>query len=141
MPKTLNPHKPHCPKPVTIQESHSDSSSDSDSESDPLNCSLSSDEDEWGGNSSNHYVIALISDIPTVIVHAGKRFKAVIDSGAALSLVCTSVYSMIEDCYKTKMVPATVNLKTVDRSAMSSLGKATLHLCIANFKFSHMHLS
>ena len=41
---------------------------------------------------------------------------------------------MIEDQYKTKILPAAVHL---NRSAMSSLGKATLHLCIAKFKFSH----
>ena len=44
---------------------------------------------------------------------------------------------MIEDCYKTKLLSAAVNLKTGDGSSVSSLGKATLHLHIANFKFSH----
>ena len=44
---------------------------------------------------------------------------------------------MIEDQYKTKILPAPVHLKTVDGSAMSSLGKATLHCHITNFKFSH----
>ena len=70
-------------------------------------------------------------------MHAGKRFKALINSGAALLLLCTSVYNMIEDKYKTKILPATVHLKAADGSAVSSLGKATLHLHIANFKFSH----
>ena len=45
---------------------------------------------------------------------------------------------MIEDCYKTKFLPAVVHLKTADGSSMSSLGKATLHLRITNFKFSHI---
>ena len=44
---------------------------------------------------------------------------------------------MIEDQYKTKILPAAVHLKTADGSVMSSLGKATLHLHIANFMFSH----
>ena len=70
-------------------------------------------------------------------MHAGKRFKALIHSGAALLLVCTSIYSIIEDCFKTKIVPAAVHVKTADGSAMYSLGKATLHLHITNFKFSH----
>ena len=70
-------------------------------------------------------------------MHVGKRFKALIDSGAALLLICTSVYSMSEDHYKTKIVPAAVHLKTADRLALSSLGKATLHLHIVNFKFFH----
>ena len=44
---------------------------------------------------------------------------------------------MIEDHHKTKILPATVHLKTADGSSMSSLDKATLHLCIANFKIFH----
>ena len=44
---------------------------------------------------------------------------------------------MIEDPYKTKILPAAVHLKTADGSAMSSLGKAALHLHIANYMFSH----
>ena len=67
----------------------------------------------------------------------GERFKVLNDYGAALSLVHTCVYSMIEDCYKTNIVPAAVNLKTADGSAKSSLGKTTLHLCIANVKLSN----
>ena len=57
-----------------------------------------------------------------VTMHAGKRFIVLIDSGAALSLVCTSIYNMIEDCYNGKILPA-VHQKTVDGYAMSSLGK------------------
>ena len=67
-----------------------------------------------GGHSSNHHTKGLVSDCPTVTVPAGKRFKALIDSGAALSLAHTSVYNMIEDYYKTKILPAAVHLKTVD---------------------------
>ena len=70
-------------------------------------------------------------------VHAGKRFKALIDSGAALSLVHTSIYNTIKDQYKTKILWTAVHLKTSDGLAMFSLGRATLHLCIANFRFSH----
>ena len=100
-----------------------------------LGTSPSSDDDGSGRNSSNHYNIGLVSDCPTVTVHAGKRFKALIDFGAALLLVRTRIYNMIEDWYKTKILPAAVHLKTADGSAMSSLGKASLQLCIANFKF------
>ena len=70
-------------------------------------------------------------------MHAGKRFKALGDSRAALSFAHTSIYSMIEDNCKTKILLAAVHLKKSDGSVMSSLGKATLHLHIANFKFSH----
>ena len=54
-----------------------------------------------------------------------------------MSLACTSVYNMINDQYKTKILPAVVHLKTADRSSMLPLGKSTLHLHSANFKFSH----
>ena len=49
----------------------------------------------------------------------------------------TSVYNMIDDHYKTSTLPAALHLRTVDGSPMSSMGKATLHLQIANFEFSH----
>ena len=89
-----------------------------------------------GGYSSSYYTIGFVSDCPTVTLHAGKRFKVLMDFEAALLLVCTSIYNMIEDQYKTKILSAIVQVKTVDGSAMSSLGKCTLHLCFANFKFS-----
>ena len=92
-------------------------------------------------NGEGNLQTPIISDCPTVRVHAGKRFKALIDSGAAISLACTSVYNMIEDCYKTKILPATVHLKTADGSSMSSMGKATLHLWIAHFKFPHTFIA
>ena len=71
------------------------------------------------------------------LVHAGKRFKVLINSGVALSLAHTSVYNMIEDHSRTKILSAAVHLKTADGSAKSSLDMATLHLCTANFNFSH----
>ena len=74
-------------------------------------------------------------------MHADKKFKALIDSGAALSLFQTSIYNMIENCYKTTILPAAVHLKTANGSTMSSLGKATLHLHSANFKFSHTFIT
>ena len=72
-----------------------------------------------------------------ITVHADKGFKVLTDSAAALLLVHISIYDMIEDQYKTKILPAEVHLKTVNDSVMSSLGKAILYLHIANFKFSH----
>ena len=79
----------------------------------------------------------LISDCRTVTVHAEKRFKALIDSGAAISLAHTSVYNMIEECYKYQHTTCSSTPKTADGSSMSSLGKATLHSQIANFTFSY----
>ena len=45
--------------------------------------------------------------------------------------------SMIEDHYKTYILPASLNLQTADGSHMSSMAKATHHLQIADFKFLH----
>ena len=33
-------------------------------------------------------------------------------------------------------LPVAIHLKTAEGSSMSSLSKATIHLCISNFKFS-----
>ena len=90
-----------------------------------------------GHSSNNHHTIGLVTDCPAVTVYARKRFKTLIDSGAVFSLAHTSIYNMIEYHYKTKTLPAVVCLKTADGSSMVSLGKATILLHIANFKFSH----
>ena len=72
-----------------------------------LEPSSSSDEDsdELGGQPQpQQFTMGLVSDCPAVIVHAGKCFKALIDSGVTISLMCTSLYSMIEGHYKTRLV-------------------------------------
>ena len=67
--------------------------------------SPSSDPHEQGGPSSNKNVtIALISDCPTLTVHAGKCYKALIESGAAISLVIYSMYDNIDDHVKSYTV-------------------------------------
>ena len=76
-----------------------------------------------------------ITDCPTITVHAGKCYKALIDSGATISLLRYSLYKKIEDCYKTPIQPTTAKLNTADVSPMSVIGMAALHLRIADFKF------
>ena len=71
------------------------------------------------------------------MVHAGKCYKAPIDSGATISLLRYSPYKKIEDCYKTPIQPTTAKLNTADVSPMSAIGMAALHLRIAQFKFTH----
>ena len=71
------------------------------------------------------------------MVHTGKHYKALIDSGAAISLLRYSTYKKIEDCYKTPIQITTAKLTTADGSPMSALGATALHLRIANFKFTH----
>ena len=76
-------------------------------------------------------------DCPTITVHAGKWYKALIDSGAAISLLRYKAYKNIEDCYKTPIQPTIAKLNTADGSPMSALGMTALHLRIAEFKFIH----
>ena len=81
--------------------------------------------------------ISHITDCPTITVHAGKCYKALIDSGAAISILRYSFYKKIEDCYKTPIQPTTAKLNTADGSPMSAIGITALHLRIAEFKFTH----
>ena len=72
-----------------------------------------------------------------VTVHAGKHYKALIDSGAAISLLCYSTYQTIGDSFKTPLQPTTAKINTADGSSMTALGMTALHLWIAEFKFTH----
>ena len=81
--------------------------------------------------------IGHITDCPTVTIPAGKHYQALIDSGAAISLIRHSTYKQIEDCYKTPIKPMPAKLNTADGSPMTTLGSITLHLQIADFKFMH----
>ena len=76
-------------------------------------------------------------DGPTITVHAGKCYKALIYSGDAISLLRYSAYKNIEDSYKTSIQPTTAKLNTADGSPMTALGITALHLRIAEFKFTH----
>ena len=78
-----------------------------------------------------------IMDCPMITVHAGKFYKALINSGAAISLLRYSTYKNIEDSYKTPIQPTTAKLNTADGSPMTALGMIALHLRIAEFKFTH----
>ena len=89
--------------------------------------SPSSDPHEQVGPSSNkHVTIALITDCPTITVHVGKHYQALIDSGAAVSLVRYSMYQSMD-----------TSLKTAIQSPMRALEITTLQLQIADFKFLH----
>ena len=81
--------------------------------------------------------VAHITDCPTITIHTGKCYKALIDLGAAISLLRYSTYKKIEDCYKTPTQPTTAKLNTADGSPMSVIVTTALHLRIAEFKFTH----
>ena len=76
-------------------------------------------------------------DYPTITVHTGKCYKALLDSGAAISLVRYSMNQHMDNNLKTAIQPILIQLNTVDRSAMTVLGITTLQPWIADFKFLH----
>ena len=76
-------------------------------------------------------------DCPTITVHAGKHYKALIDSGAAISLIRYSTYQLIDNSFKTHIQMTTTKLNTADGSPMIALGMTALHLRIVDFKFTH----
>ena len=78
--------------------------------------------DEWGGPPVEETItVACVMDCPTITVHVGKWYKALIDSGATISLLRYSTYKNIEDCYKTPIQPTTAKLNTADGSPMSGM--------------------
>ena len=74
---------------------------------------------------NNHH--NMHNGLPTITVHAGKCYKALIDSGAAISLLRYSTYKNIEDSFKTPIQPTTAKLNTTDGSPMTALGITALH--------------
>ena len=76
-------------------------------------------------------------DCPTITVYAGKHYKALIDSGATISLLHYSTYQSIGDSFKTPLQPTTAKLNTADSSPMTALGMTALHLWIVEFKFTY----
>ena len=90
-----------------------------------------------GQNTEETITVACIMDCPTITVHAGKQYKALINSGAAISLLRYSAYQHVDDCFKTPIQPMTTKLNTADGLPMTALGIMALHLRTAEFKFTH----
>ena len=81
--------------------------------------------------------MALITDCPTITVHAGKCHKALIDSGAAISLIRYSTFQAMDSSFKTPIQATSTKLNTADGSPMTALGITALYLRIVDFKFTH----
>ena len=81
--------------------------------------------------------IAHIKDCPTVTVHAGKHYQALIDSGAAISLIRHSHLQTDQRLLQNSYTTMAAKLNTIDGSPMTTLGSTALHLHIADFKFTH----
>ena len=81
--------------------------------------------------------VAWIVDCPMITVHTGKCYKALIDSGAVISLLHYSTFQSIGDSFKTPLQPTTAKLNTANGSPMTALGMTAVHLQIAEFIFTH----
>ena len=90
-----------------------------------------------GPNTEEAITVACIMGCPTIVVHTGKCYKALIDLGAAISLIRYSTYQHIDNSFKTPIQCATAKLNTVNDSPMTALGMMALHLRRADFKFTH----
>ena len=66
-----------------------------------------------------------------------KCYIALINSGAAISLIRYSTYQLIDDSFKAQIQPTITKLNTADGLQMTTLGMTALHLRIADFKFTH----
>ena len=74
--------------------------------------SPSSDSHQQGGLPTQQPVtVALIMDCQTITIHAGKCYKALINSEAAVSLIRFSTYQLIDDSFKTPIQSTTTTLK------------------------------
>ena len=90
-----------------------------------------------GPNTEEAITVACIMDCAIITVHNGKCYKALIDFGAAISLIQCSTYQHIDNSFKTPIQPTTAKLNTANGPPMTALGKTALHLRIADFKFTH----
>ena len=100
--------------------------------------SPSSDYHEQGGLPTHDQVtVALIMDCPTITVHLGKCYKALIDSRAAISLIRYFTYQLIDNSFKTPIQLTTTMLNMADGSPMMALAMTALHLRTADSKFTH----
>ena len=71
--------------------------------------------------------VACIMDWPMIMVHAGKCYEALINSGADISQLWYSTYKNIGDSYKAPIQPTIAKLNTADGSLMIALGMTALH--------------
>ena len=74
---------------------------------------------------------------PTIPVHASKCYKALINTGAAISLIRYSTYQHTDHSFKTPVQPTTTTLNTANGSLKTALDMTALHFRIADFKFTH----
>ena len=77
-----------------------------------------------------HYTISAVDSCPEVAVYAGKCLAALVDSGAAVSLIHLQAYKLMPDTLKTAItLPGELEtLTTADGSPMHIIEHATITL-------------
>ena len=91
----------------------------------------------WGADIEDTVTVTCIMDCSTISIHARKCYKALIDSGAAISLIRYSTYQHIDNSFKTPIQPTAAKLNTASGSLMTAPVMTALHLRMADFKFIH----
>ena len=74
-----------------------------------------------GPEAEETVTVACIMDCLTITVHAGKCYKALINSGAAISLIRYSTYQHINNSIKTPIQPTTDDIPRYDSIAFKDL--------------------
>ena len=80
--------------------------------------------------------VAHIMDCPTITVHAGKHYKALINQEPPYHSSDTQLIRTLRTVTSPPTQPITAKLNTADGSLMTELGMRALHLRIVEFKFT-----
>ena len=84
-------------------------------------------------------MISAVASCPEVAIYAGKRLAALVDSGAAVSLIHLQVYKLMPDTLKTAItLPSKLEtLTTADGSPMHIIRNAMITLHPKNLRVTH----
>ena len=84
-------------------------------------------------------MISAVDSCPEVAVYAGKCLAALVDSGAAVSLIHLQAYKLMPDTLKTAItLPGKLEtLTTADGSPMHIIGHATITVHLKNLRVTH----
>ena len=64
--------------------------------------------------------VACIMEFPTITVHTRKHYKALTDSGAAISLIRYCMYQLTNNSLKISIQPTTLKLNMADGSPITA---------------------
>ena len=96
--------------------------------------------DQGGKNKTKaHYTISAVDSCREIVVYAGKCLAALVDSGAAVSLIHLQAYKLMPDTLNTAItLPGELEtLTTADGSPMHIIRHATITLHLKNLRVTH----